>query len=45
MLKKPEDEITDQELQKVVEIYTSWDKMDKAKYYQSKLDKRNKHCR
>jgi hypothetical protein len=43
ILKKTEAEITDKELETAVEIYTSWDKMDKAKYYQSKLNKRNKN--
>lgn len=42
ILKKSEVEITDNELEVVVEIYTSWDKMERAKYYQSILNKRNK---
>lgn len=41
ILKKSEIEITDTELEEVVRIYTSWDKMEKAKYYQSILNKRN----
>lgn len=41
ILQKQEDQITVQELEKVVEIYTSWDKLEKAKYYQSKLNKRH----
>ena len=43
ILKKTEDEITDNELERVVEIYTLWDKMDRVKYYQSILNKRNKN--
>lgn len=42
ILKKSEIEITENELQEVVGIYTSWDKMEKAKYYQSILNKRSK---
>lgn len=42
ILKKPEIEISDTELEEVVEIYTLWDKMEKAKYYQSILNKRRK---
>ena len=42
ILKKPEIEITDLELKEVVEIYTSWDKMEKANYYQSVLNKRHR---
>lgn len=42
ILKKSEIEIADNELEDVVEIYTSWDKMEKAKYYQSILNKRKK---
>lgn len=40
ILKKPEIEITDNQLEEVIRIYTSWDKMEKAKYYQSILNKR-----
>ena len=40
ILKKPEEEITDNQLQEVIEMYTSWDKMEKVKYYQSILNKR-----
>jgi hypothetical protein len=43
ILKKSENEITDEELEKVVETYTTWDKMEKAKYYQSILNKRKKN--
>lgn len=42
ILKKSEIEITNLELEVVVRIYTSWDKMEKAKYYQSILNKRIK---
>jgi hypothetical protein len=42
ILKKSEIEIKDNELEKVVGIYTSWDKMGKAKYYQSILNRRRK---
>lgn len=40
ILEKPEAEIKVNELEKVVEIYTTWNKMKKAKYYQSMLNKR-----
>ncbi len=42
ILKKTEPEISDNELETVVEIYTSWDKLNKAKYYQSIINKRQK---
>lgn len=42
MLKKSEIEIADNELEVVVEIYTSWNKMEKVKYYQSILNKRKR---
>lgn len=45
ILKKTETEITNKELEKIIETYALWDKMDKAKYYQSILNKRNKNYR
>jgi hypothetical protein len=42
ILKKSEMEMTDHELEMVVGIYTSWDKMEKAKYFQSILNKRRR---
>ncbi|MGV3696173.1 zinc-ribbon domain containing protein [Flavobacterium sp.] len=42
ILKKEEDAITDDELEQVVGIYTSWDKMEQSKYYLSLLIKRGK---
>lgn len=42
ILKKSEIEITDSELEKVAGVYASWDKMVRAKYYQSILNKRKK---
>ncbi len=37
ILKKEEKDITPNELNRVIEIYTSWEKIEKAKYYQSLL--------
>ena len=42
ILRKSDNDITDEELEIVVDIFTSWDKMDKAKYYQSVLTLRQK---
>lgn len=42
ILKKSEIEISENELEMVVGIYASWDKMEKAKYYQSILNKLRK---
>ena len=42
ILKKPLNKVSNSELEKIIEIYTSWDKLEKAKYYQSILRKRNK---
>lgn len=43
ILKKPEIEMTNDELYQVIGIYTLWNKVEKAKYYQSILSKR-KDC-
>lgn len=40
ILKKSDNEITDDELKMVVDIYLSWDKMEKVKFYQAILNKR-----
>lgn len=40
ILEKPENDNTINELEKVVDIYITWDKIEKAKYYQSILNKR-----
>lgn len=45
ILKKEEFNISDKELEKVVELYSLRDKMDRAKYFQSILNKRNKNYR
>jgi len=42
ILSKKEDDISFTELEKVIEIYTIWQKEDRVKYYQSVLKKRNK---
>lgn len=42
ILQKTESEITDTQLEEVISIYTAWGKIEKAKYYQSILNKRKK---
>lgn len=42
ILKKAETEMTQEELQTVVEIYRKWEKEERAKYYESILTKRLK---
>ena len=42
ILKKEELEITGDELNTIIEIYTNWDKAEKVKYYQALLRKRMK---
>ena len=42
ILNKSEDELTEDELKTVIDIYISWDKVERVKYFQSVLNKRLK---